>query len=105
MSKQEIHLKVIKPRKHPCDLCGKGQLGDGCLRVGGYVTYAHDECCSIGDEAIRRFFQLIIYHPNGTNILAEELLKARGAKFELNDLFKQPKETTSYKPEKIGVGE
>lgn len=85
--KQEIVIETTTPKKHPCDLCGKGELGGESLHVGGYVNWAHRDCCKIGNKAIERYFRLITTHPNGTNILAEQLLKARGAKFFLHDLF------------------
>lgn len=75
-------------KTHVCDLCGKGSFALQDLRL-GYVRYAHESCLRIGSKAISLFFELIVTHTNGTNILAEELLKARGAKFDLNDLFKE----------------
>jgi hypothetical protein len=77
-----------KPKS--CDLCG-GKEGRIELYAGGYVGHAHERCTEIGNQAIELFFKLIAFHPNGTNILAEQLLKARGAKFDLNDLFKEAK--------------
>ena len=85
--KQVIEIEVAADTKtHPCDLCGKGSFTIRDLRL-GYVRYAHEECVRIGGKAITLYFQLITTHSNGTNILAEELLRARGAKFRLDDLF------------------
>jgi len=91
MIKETIHIEELElPKTKICDLCGKeGKTHKEVqLHAGGYVIWAHPQCCEIGNKAIERFFKLIAYHQNGTNILAEQLLKARGAKFFLNDLFK-----------------
>ena len=73
---KKITIKLREPQPRNCDICGKPVKLPDEMWVGGYLSYAHNECAELADKGVRLYLRWLTLSHVSITQFAKDIIEA-----------------------------